>query len=81
MDIDADRIEEPSRPSKEPDDAAVAPQRHAEERAVRHAVRAVHADVRDERQRPDDVGVAAERAVRPGDLLDDLRLAKIHLRA
>jgi hypothetical protein len=36
----------------------------------------MHADVGDEGERPHDAGVAIERAVRPGDLLDDLRVAE-----
>lgn len=56
--------------------------RDAEGRALpRLAERPVLADVGDERERPHDAGVAVERAVRPGDLPDDLRVAERDLRS
>jgi hypothetical protein len=73
--VDSDGAEEPSGPGEE---AAAVPHGDGEGCAFdRLAERPVPADVGDERERSNDGSVAAERAVRPGDLLDHLRLAEL----
>jgi hypothetical protein len=80
--VDTDSIHQPTGPREEPDDAAAVLHWDAEGRALpRLAERPVLAEVGDERERPDDAVVVAERTVRPGDLLDHLRRAEHDLLA
>jgi len=82
MHVDTNGIQQPTGAPEEPDDAAAVLHRDAEGSVPRLAERPVLlAKVGDERERPHDAGVVAERTVRPGHLLDDLRRAEHDLLA